>query len=290
MGIEAVAMSVLRILCPHCGRLGSTTKALPEGVKIRCPGCEKTFVYAAPPAERPIEVYDRPEILDDPAPVHRLEVIKPPPLPTYPELIPVPVYQPPPIQQVVNVHVATKHSTNSFFASSFSCLGCLGALGAVFIFGTMIFWLGLASVSHGPNGGNFTPPPNVPMVVDAPEPPSSLHVGDEVEITGRTLTSTQGVFHERNARGGPTRKFILGQEIFGVAVSERARIVGIDGSALQLTLLSGGWKGRSGWIAPGRGAEAPDGGGAGWRHDGRPFPGAQAGDLRRNPSIVNGRL
>jgi hypothetical protein len=116
-------------------------------------------------------------------------------------------------------------------------------------------------------GGAPAPPPSAPIppaivstgAAPLPSSPSAsvkdqaggFRVGDEVELTGLTLTSSRQIFEEKNAPGGPTRRFLLGKEIFGVKVAERARIVGIDSGVLQVELLSGNWKGRTGWISPG---------------------------------------
>ena len=36
-------MATTRFACPHCGRVGSTSRVLPAGATARCPGCRESF-------------------------------------------------------------------------------------------------------------------------------------------------------------------------------------------------------------------------------------------------------
>lgn len=38
-------MAETKISCPHCGRVGSTTKQIPRGATVRCPGCREPFRF-----------------------------------------------------------------------------------------------------------------------------------------------------------------------------------------------------------------------------------------------------
>ena len=41
--------AITKLTCPHCQRVGSTTKPVPDGAKVKCPGCGQPFLHQSPP-------------------------------------------------------------------------------------------------------------------------------------------------------------------------------------------------------------------------------------------------
>ena len=113
-----------KIICPHCNRTGSSSKNVPQGAKVKCPGCGKTFLFEAP----------------DPAtvgvlPTPTLPLSQAPPvaaLPTPPGLAPAANHSvlapaPVPFQQVIQVTGPEPQRTNPVGVAAL-VLGILAAL------------------------------------------------------------------------------------------------------------------------------------------------------------------
>ncbi len=63
-------MPAMKIECPHCGRVGATSREIAIGSNIRCPGCSERFEYQGEPA--PIPEWQPEEFrLNDPQPEHK---------------------------------------------------------------------------------------------------------------------------------------------------------------------------------------------------------------------------
>jgi hypothetical protein len=76
-----------------------------------------------------------------------------------------------------------------------------------------------------------------------------------VELVGAkvglpALCADEAIFNEYRLR---TRKFIAGEEVFGVRISARAKVLKDKGDRLEVQVLEGwgnrGWKDRVGWIS-----------------------------------------
>ena len=95
--------------------------------------------------------------------------------------------------------------------------------------------------------GQVSSPPVPPI---APRK-TAFGQGVEVELIGPkegliTLCADESIFVDHKST---TRRFVLGEEIFGVGPGVLASVLADMGDRLQVKVLKGSWKGRIGWIA-----------------------------------------
>jgi hypothetical protein len=95
-----------------------------------------------------------------------------------------------------------------------------------------------------PQGSSPSVTPPIPIV-------SKFLPGAEVELIGPkegmiTLCADEATLLAHRSK---TRDFVIGEEVFGVGPGVLASVITDKGDRLQVKVLSGSWKDRSGWIA-----------------------------------------
>jgi hypothetical protein len=118
------------------------------------------------------------------------------------------------------------------------------------------FWL--STIDERRNRPQVNPVPEVPHVPTAPDTTGlptnpTFRRGAQVELIGPkefgmpTICADERIFLEFRSH---TRKFVAGEEVFGVDISALAEVLLDKGDRVQVKILEGAWKDRVGWIAP----------------------------------------